>query len=88
MHRAMPREYLRSLGKPMALIRDNYRIPTNVPVCMFYPSCRFDMEGVENGGTLSDRGKPTERSMEDLTKNSSGSQSHGMTRAARALTVR
>uniref|UniRef100_A0A668AX80 Formin like 1 n=1 Tax=Myripristis murdjan TaxID=586833 RepID=A0A668AX80_9TELE len=48
-----------------------------------------DVEGVENGGTLSDRGKPTERSMEDLHKsNSSSHTSHGMTRAARALTVR
>uniref|UniRef100_A0A668AEM4 Formin like 1 n=1 Tax=Myripristis murdjan TaxID=586833 RepID=A0A668AEM4_9TELE len=48
----------------------------------------FEVEGVENGGTLSDRGKPTERSMEDLHKsNSSSHTSHGMTRAARALTV-
>uniref|UniRef100_A0A665VNV9 Formin-like 1a n=1 Tax=Echeneis naucrates TaxID=173247 RepID=A0A665VNV9_ECHNA len=35
---------------------------------------------VENGGTLSERGKPAERSMEDLTKSSSSSNSHGMTR--------
>ncbi len=49
---------------------------------------RFEVESVENGGSLSDRGKPAERSMEDLTKSSSGSPSHGMTRAARALTVR
>ncbi|XP_069381834.1 formin-like protein 1 [Paralichthys olivaceus] len=48
----------------------------------------FDVESLENGGTLSDRAKPAERSMEDLTKSSSGSHSHGMTRAARALTVR
>ncbi|PWA17710.1 hypothetical protein CCH79_00008242 [Gambusia affinis] len=48
----------------------------------------FDLETVENGGTLSDRQKPAERSMEDLTKNSSGGHSHGMSRAARALTVR
>ncbi|XP_071386577.1 LOW QUALITY PROTEIN: formin-like protein 1 [Centroberyx affinis] len=48
----------------------------------------FDTEGLENGGTLSERGKPTERSMEDLNKSTSSSQSHGMTRAARALTVR
>ncbi|XP_039976270.1 formin-like protein 1 [Xiphias gladius] len=48
----------------------------------------FDVESVENGGMLSDRGKPAERSMEDLTKSSSSSHSHGMTRAARALTVR
>ncbi|XP_068560561.1 formin-like protein 1 [Cebidichthys violaceus] len=48
----------------------------------------FDMEGVENGGTLTERGKPAERSMEDLSKSSSGTPSHGMTRAARALTVR
>uniref|UniRef100_A0A8D3C262 Formin-like 1a n=1 Tax=Scophthalmus maximus TaxID=52904 RepID=A0A8D3C262_SCOMX len=47
----------------------------------------FDVDGVENGGTLSDRGKPAERSLEDLTKSSSSSHSHGMTRAARALTV-
>lgn len=49
---------------------------------------RFDVESVENGDTLSDRGKPSERSMEDLTKSSSGSPSHGMTKAARALTVK
>ncbi|KAG7504544.1 formin 1 [Solea senegalensis] len=51
----------------------------------------FDVESsVENGSTLSDRGRPAERSMEDLTKSSSSSSSHshGMTRAARALTVR
>uniref|UniRef100_UPI003AAC9D03 formin-like protein 1 n=1 Tax=Centroberyx gerrardi TaxID=166262 RepID=UPI003AAC9D03 len=48
----------------------------------------FDTEGLENGGTLSERGKPTERSMEDLNKSTSSSQSHGMSRAARALTVR
>ncbi|KAM6966825.1 formin-like protein 1 [Tautogolabrus adspersus] len=48
----------------------------------------FDVESVENGGTLSDKGKPAERSMEDLTKSPSSSHSHGMTRAARALTVR
>ena len=51
---------------------------------------RFEVESVENGGTLSDKGKPAERSMEDLTstKSYSSSHSHGMTRAARALTVR
>ncbi|XP_028267637.1 formin-like protein 1 [Parambassis ranga] len=48
----------------------------------------FDVETVENGGTLTDRGKSAERSMEDLTKSSSSSPSHGMTRAARALTIR
>ncbi|KAK9534683.1 hypothetical protein VZT92_007113 [Zoarces viviparus] len=48
----------------------------------------FDMESVENGGSLSERGKPAEMSMEDLSKSSSVSPSHGMTRAARALTVR
>uniref|UniRef100_A0A671XYM4 Formin like 1 n=1 Tax=Sparus aurata TaxID=8175 RepID=A0A671XYM4_SPAAU len=46
-------------------------------------------DSVENGGTLSDKSKPAERSMEDLTsaKSYSSSHSHGMTRAARALTV-
>ncbi|KAF1379739.1 hypothetical protein PFLUV_G00179170 [Perca fluviatilis] len=48
----------------------------------------FYVESVENGGSLSERGKPADRAMEDLTKSSSGSHSHGMTRAARALTVR
>uniref|UniRef100_A0A8C7K3U5 Formin like 1 n=1 Tax=Oncorhynchus kisutch TaxID=8019 RepID=A0A8C7K3U5_ONCKI len=37
-----------------------------------YAQCdaSFDLEGAENGGTLSERGKPAERSMEDL--NTSG----------------
>ncbi|XP_053707786.1 formin-like protein 1 [Synchiropus splendidus] len=48
----------------------------------------FDADTSENGGTLSERGKPAERSVEDLTKSPGGSQSHGMTKAARALTVR
>uniref|UniRef100_A0A7N6BEI7 Formin-like 1a n=1 Tax=Anabas testudineus TaxID=64144 RepID=A0A7N6BEI7_ANATE len=42
----------------------------------------FEVDSVENGGTLSDRGKPAERSMEDLTKSSSSSHSHGVSRAA------
>uniref|UniRef100_A0A673XDR8 Formin like 1 n=1 Tax=Salmo trutta TaxID=8032 RepID=A0A673XDR8_SALTR len=35
-----------------------------------YAQCdsSFDLEGAENGGTLSERGKPAERSMEDLNK--------------------
>lgn len=55
-----------------------------------YELFRFEVESVENGGTLSDKSKPAERSMEDLTsaKSYSSSHSHGMTRAARALTVR
>ncbi|XP_068192142.1 formin-like protein 1 isoform X2 [Antennarius striatus] len=50
----------------------------------------FDVESVENGGTLSDKGGGggAVRSMEDLTKTSGGSPGHGVTRAARALTVR
>lgn len=50
--------------------------------------CRSDADSVENGGSLADRGKPAERSVEDLTKSPSGSGSYGMSRAARALTVR
>ncbi|XP_042183808.1 formin-like protein 1 [Oncorhynchus tshawytscha] len=55
-----------------------------------YAQCdaSFDLEGAENGGTLSERGKPAERSMEDLNKSAGSSPTHGMTRAARALTVR
>uniref|UniRef100_A0A4W5PD17 Formin like 1 n=1 Tax=Hucho hucho TaxID=62062 RepID=A0A4W5PD17_9TELE len=55
-----------------------------------YAQCEasFDLEGAENGGTLSERGKPAERSMEDLNKSAGSSPTHGMTRAARALTVR
>uniref|UniRef100_A0A8C6TKJ3 Formin-like 1a n=1 Tax=Neogobius melanostomus TaxID=47308 RepID=A0A8C6TKJ3_9GOBI len=47
----------------------------------------FDVDTVENGGTLSERTKPAERSLEDLTKNSNSSHSHGVTKAARALTI-
>ncbi|CAL1587723.1 unnamed protein product [Knipowitschia caucasica] len=47
----------------------------------------FDVDTVENGGTLlSEKPKPAGRSVEDLTKASS--PSHGVTKAARALTIR
>ncbi|KAL7850256.1 hypothetical protein SRHO_G00196050 [Serrasalmus rhombeus] len=45
-------------------------------------------ESVENGGSVTDHRKLSERSVEDLTKNSNHSPTHGMTRAARAFTVR
>ncbi|XP_062303244.1 formin-like protein 1 isoform X2 [Osmerus eperlanus] len=48
----------------------------------------LDMEAVENGGTLTERVKPSERSLEDLNKGSGSSHPHSMSRAARALTVR
>lgn len=63
----------------------------NLTTCDSPHFCRFDVECVENGGTLSDRPKPADRSMEDIIKSSSGvggSHSHGVTKAARALTVR
>ncbi|KAI4878563.1 hypothetical protein NFI96_021151, partial [Prochilodus magdalenae] len=44
-------------------------------------------ESVENG-TVTDNRKLSERSMEDLTKHTNHSPTHGMTRAARAFTVR
>lgn len=51
--------------------------------------CRFEVESVENGGTISERTKSPDRSVEDLTKSASSSHSsYGMSRAARALTVR
>ena len=61
-----------------------------VTICLCIWECiyRFDLEGAENGGILSERGKPAERSMEDLNKSAGSSPTHGMTRAARALTVR
>ncbi|KAM9394005.1 formin-like protein 1 [Pholidichthys leucotaenia] len=46
----------------------------------------FEVESMENGGTISDRRKSAERSVEDLTKSPSSSQS--VSRAARAFTVR
>ncbi|XP_034046531.1 formin-like protein 2 [Thalassophryne amazonica] len=48
----------------------------------------FDTEGLENGGTLSEKEKLAESSMEDLTKSHSSSQLHSVGRTARALTVR
>lgn len=67
----------------------NYSIIDYVKKKMsIFTRLRFEVEAIENGGSLSDRGKSAERSMEDLTKSSSSHQSHGMTRAARALTVR
>lgn len=49
---------------------------------------RFEVESVENGGSVSDNRRLSERSVEDLAKNVNHSSTHGMTRAARALTVR
>lgn len=48
----------------------------------------FEVESVENGGSVSDQRRMSERSVEDLTKNVNHSAPHTMTRAARALTVR
>ncbi|TSK28047.1 Formin-like protein 1 [Bagarius yarrelli] len=48
----------------------------------------FEAESVENGGSVTDNRKMSERSVEDLTKNNTLSATQGMTRAARALTVR
>ncbi|KAM6957584.1 formin-like protein 1 [Aplochiton taeniatus] len=55
-----------------------------------YAQCdaTYDTEAVENGGTLSERRKSAERSIEDLPKSPGSSPTHTMTRAARALTVR
>ncbi|XP_016383069.1 LOW QUALITY PROTEIN: formin-like protein 1 [Sinocyclocheilus rhinocerous] len=48
----------------------------------------FEVESVENGGSVSDKRRLSERSVEDLAKNVNHSPTHGMNRAARALTVR
>ncbi|KAK2829645.1 hypothetical protein Q7C36_017635 [Tachysurus vachellii] len=48
----------------------------------------FEVESVENGGSVTDNRKMSERSLEDLTKNTTLSATQGMTRAARAFTVR
>ncbi|XP_060758045.1 formin-like protein 1 [Neoarius graeffei] len=48
----------------------------------------FEVESVENGGSVPDNRKLSERSVEDLTKNTTISTTQGMTRAARAFTVR
>uniref|UniRef100_A0A8B9HAL5 Formin-like 1a n=1 Tax=Astyanax mexicanus TaxID=7994 RepID=A0A8B9HAL5_ASTMX len=48
----------------------------------------FEVESVENGGSVTDNRRLSERSVEDLTKHTNHSPTHGMTRAARALTVR
>lgn len=48
----------------------------------------FEVESVENGGSVSDTRRLSERSVEDLAKNVNHSSTHGVTRAARAFTVR
>ncbi|KAF4115937.1 hypothetical protein G5714_003426 [Onychostoma macrolepis] len=48
----------------------------------------FEVESVENGGSVSDSRRLSERSVEDLAKNVNHSSTHGVTRAARAFTVR
>lgn len=49
---------------------------------------RFEAESVENGGSVSDNRRLSERSVEDLAKNVNHSPTHGVGRAARAFTVR
>ncbi|KAG5854967.1 hypothetical protein ANANG_G00043700 [Anguilla anguilla] len=48
----------------------------------------YDMESMDNGGLPGDRGKPLDKSVEDLSKSASNSPTHGASKAARALTVR
>ncbi|XP_073695334.1 formin-like protein 1 [Garra rufa] len=48
----------------------------------------FEVESVENGGSVSDNRRLSERSVEDLAKNVNHSPTHGVGRAARAFTVR
>uniref|UniRef100_A0AAY4D1X9 Formin-like 1a n=1 Tax=Denticeps clupeoides TaxID=299321 RepID=A0AAY4D1X9_9TELE len=47
-----------------------------------------DGEAVENGGSISERGRGMDRSLEDLPKTTGRSPTHSMSRATRALTVR
>lgn len=63
--------------------RDKRKMSLTCIVC-----CRFDVESIENGGSVPDNRKLSERSVEDLTKNTAHSATQGMTRAARAFTVR
>lgn len=87
MHKVMPREYLHCV-KTLLLLLLLKMTPSSCMIMYLNEPSRYDVEGCENGGTLSDRGKPAERSMEDLTKSPGSSQSYGMSRAARALTIR
>lgn len=48
---------------------------------------RYDMESTENGSPGSDKGKPLERSVEDLSKSNSSSPTQGVSKV-RHLTVR
>ncbi|XP_062388254.1 formin-like protein 1 [Sardina pilchardus] len=47
-----------------------------------------DAEALENGGSGSERTRSVDRSVEDLAKSSGGNPTLGMSRAARALTIR
>ncbi|OXB56646.1 hypothetical protein ASZ78_003937 [Callipepla squamata] len=48
---------------------------------------RYDMESTENGSPGSEKGKPLEQSVEDLSKSNSSSPTHGISKV-RHLTVR
>lgn len=49
--------------------------PALIPMCLVTlgNSCRYDMESIDNGGPGSEKSKPLEHSMEDLTKGPSPS---------------
>ncbi|MBN3296461.1 FMNL1 protein, partial [Amia calva] len=51
-------------------------------------SVTYDMENVDNGGPVTEKTKPLEKSMEDLTKSAGNSPTHSANKATRHLTVR
>uniref|UniRef100_A0A672R8Y4 Formin like 1 n=1 Tax=Sinocyclocheilus grahami TaxID=75366 RepID=A0A672R8Y4_SINGR len=70
------------------LNEENQGLDVLVDYLSYAQSDAFEVESVENGGSVSDNRRLSERSVEDLAKNVNHSSTLGMTRAARALTVR
>uniref|UniRef100_A0A8C1ZVD2 Formin-like 1a n=1 Tax=Cyprinus carpio TaxID=7962 RepID=A0A8C1ZVD2_CYPCA len=70
------------------LNEENQGLDVLVDYLSYAQSDAFEVESVENGGSVSDNRRLSERSVEDLAKNVNHSSTHGVGRAARALTVR
>ncbi|XP_041087295.1 formin-like protein 1 [Polyodon spathula] len=51
-------------------------------------SVTFDIESVDNGGPIPEKGKPLDRSVEDLSKSAGNSPTHTSSKSPRQLTIR
>ena len=50
--------------------------------------CRYDMDSLDNGAVPTDKGKPVEKSLEDLSRSASNSPTHSASKSGKGFAVR